>query len=133
MHWVYSVIGVAVLLTVWIGLMKSGVSRVLRYAKSEGWEPLIVDGYPDAVDSENSELYRVRYRDKDGGLHECVLESVMLFHFKILRTLKIPDDMAKAMYDPEISMDCFRCGHTVSSGEEQCPYCKRWRHEFRIT
>jgi len=113
--------------------MKSGVSRVLRFAKDEGWDPLIVDDYPGAVDAEDSELYRVRYRDKDGSLHECVLESVMVFDFKILRTLKIPDDIAKAMYDPKIPMGCFRCGHTVSAGEEQCPYCKRWRHEFRIT
>lgn len=111
--------------------MHKRFQEVFDYAASRGWDMQIVDSFSKSDDDSSRKCYAIRYREREGTLVEGILES----HWdglRLAKELRIAPEVARGVLDKNVRMSCRKCGTTIPQGQEQCSYCRAWRHELRI-
>ena len=107
---------------------KKDLEAIRRYASEHGWVVLYLErGYSGRLEPTR---YYLRYRDRDDAVYEALIVRDFTAPIQLLRAVKLPDDVARAMTDLTMEMDCRKCGATIPKHSARCPYCNAARDHF---
>ena len=121
---------VLLVMLVFVPSKQADIKCIRRNAAEREWEILFLEKtYSGRFEPTR---YNLRYRDRDGAVHEAVLERNGTSPIVISRSIQLPKDVERALSDLSMEMDCRQCGTTIPKFSDHCPYCNAARDFFRM-